>query len=76
MLKRKSLASASFNTQSKSIHSPEGVHFLSEVRIDARTGTSVVMTRYMIVSKDMFSFVCKTDTYRAVTLGYDPLKIL
>jgi hypothetical protein len=76
MLKRKSLARAFLIAQRYSAFSPEGVHFLGEVRINARASTSVVMTRYTTVSGGMFSSVFKTVAYRAVVLGYDALKIL
>jgi hypothetical protein len=76
MLKRKSLARACLIAQRHSAFSPEGVHFLGEVRINARASTSVVMTRYTTVSGGMFSSVFKTVAYRAVVLGYDALKIL
>ena len=76
MLERESLARACFIAQSKSVYFPEGIHLLRKVCINARTGTSVVMTIYTTVSKYMYSSLRDIDTYRAVTLGYDALKIL
>ena len=76
MLKRKSLARACLIVQSHSIFSPECVHFLSEFRIDARAGTSVVRTEWTTVSEETLSSIRKTDAYRAVELGYGALKML
>lgn len=76
MLKRKSLARACLIAHRHSAFSPEGVHFLGEIRINARASTSIVMTRYTTVSERTSSSLSKIDAYRAVVLGYDALKIL
>lgn len=76
MLKRKSLARACLIAHRHSSFPPEGVHFLGEIRINARASTSIVMTRCKTVSERMSSSLSKTNAYRAVVLGYDALKIL
>jgi hypothetical protein len=76
VLDGESLARSCFVAQSHGIFSPERVHFFGEFCINARAGTSVVMTRYKTVSEETFTSIRKTNAYRAVVLGYDALKML